>query len=294
MIFCQTQPDNQWVLILNIFRFNYESKPTCYIMRGMKKFFLSFFLAFLCLSFITASAQIFETPYFQKREILTDYANTSGLIALWRFDENTLKNGSTVYDYFGKHNGVISSGPASGTMSITGKKFRGITFVTGSGNYYATVTNGNSDFVKNSTSTITVMFWFQRYQTFNNNCLLNFIYDASDDSWCLATGTTNNQLSFWDGTSNHFISIGSTVNTGTWYHVALVINGSTAQVYFNGAQIGSTLTGLSTTTRNNTQVWFSKDADSGGTYLELSYDEVSYWTRALSAAEISTIYNNQK
>jgi hypothetical protein len=97
-------------------------------------------------------------------------------------------------------------------------------------------------------------------------------------------------MSFWDGVGNNFASVG-TINMSTWYHYAVVLNGSSIKIYWNGALVKTT-TG-DTTTRTNKNVYIGRDS-SEDIYTPCYVDEVSYWNRALSDAEILDIYNKQK
>ncbi len=107
---------------------------------------------------------------------------------------------------------------------------------------------------------------------------------------------TNNSFIFWNfttaGASIRYIRIGGTAldrgfNTllGTWAHLVVTRNASNVcTAYLNAAQQGSTnvisgnliLTGLS----NNAGLIF------GG-----SLDEFAIWNKALTASEVSTLYN---
>jgi hypothetical protein len=248
-------------------------------------------VALIGISLLTSSivmANPFHTGFFQKRMTLTDYADTTNLVALWRLDENSLTNGSTVYDYFGKHNGTLVVSSGSANYLTTGKKFRAVSLNPASPNTSINV-SGSTDFVKNSTSAFTIMFWYNRRGSHTNNCLISFAYNASNDSWCPATGTDNSSMAFWDGTNDIIASVGS-ITSGTWYHFAVVVNGSSVKMYWNGSLVKST-TG-STTSYTNKNVYFGWDSEDG-VYVPAYLDEVSYWTRALSAAEILDIYNKQ-
>lgn len=249
----------------------------------MKKLTTLILLTFTCCSIFTASAQ-FQNPYFQKRDLLTDYPNTTGLVALWRFDENPpVTNGKTLYDYFGTHNGTFTLGATN--KSIAGVKFRAVDF---SGSNYGMVTNGKTDFNRTSTSTITLMGWMKTTAALGDNCILAAIdYLASSGVWCIES-LDNSTISYWDSVASHSVSVGS-ISTSTWNHVALTLDGSTAKLYWNGVLVLTS--SADTTTRSAHDVKFSGDNYGGTPNLKL--DDVSYWSRALSASEIQAIVENQ-
>jgi hypothetical protein len=55
----------------------------------------------------------------------------------------------------------------------------------------------------------------------------------------LVLRTSNNKVQFWVNGFNNVVSQSTTITTGTWYHVALVRNGSTNTLYVDGVSVGS-------------------------------------------------------
>ncbi|MEW6127478.1 MAG: HYR domain-containing protein [Acidobacteriota bacterium] len=86
----------------------------------------------------------------------------------------------------------------------------------------------------------------------------------------------------------------TTVNTGVvpalnqWTHIALVYNGATIKVYADGAEVGST---AKTGNLAGSNVPFSIGGRAGELFFNGLIDEVEVFDRALSAAEIQSIYN---
>lgn len=87
------------------------------------------------------------------------------------------------------------------------------------------------------------------------------------------------------------LSDGSSYADGNWHHVAFVSNGLNGTFYKDGASDG-TATALKNATYNasisGSIGWERRDAGSG---FNGSLDEVSLWTRSLSGAEITQLYN---
>lgn len=84
-------------------------------------------------------------------------------------------------------------------------------------------------------------------------------------------------------------SLGSThaITTGSWIHIAIVGDGSTATLYKNGASIATT-TDVTPQGVNR----FGGDSVGGSRFVHGNMDEVAYWDSTLSASTISDIYNS--
>lgn len=93
--------------------------------------------------------------------------------------------------------------------------------------------------------------------------------------------------------ANNDIDYNITMTTGTWYHIAYTYDGTTMRGYVNGVEVGNT-TGsgngnLATGYTAGTHV----GADNGGSgqAFDGMMDELGVWSRALSAGEVSLLYN---
>lgn len=110
----------------------------------------------------------------------------------------------------------------------------------------------------------------------------------------LLNATTVNIFSA-DGRSNGESINGTvpTITAGTWNHVALTNDGTTAQVYFNGSPV--TTTGVVTKTLDDlTNGIYIADHPTNGfiTAYKGMIDEVSVWDSAISGDAITEIYNS--
>lgn len=112
---------------------------------------------------------------------------------------------------------------------------------------------------------------------------------ASDRFYLQALNSTT--LRYGSGSNYDDFTV-PTLSTGTWYHVALVHNGTSAQLYLNNTESSS-----------GTQVVVSPNANYGssfkiGAYFEGSnyfqglLDEVSVFDSALSTSNLTSIYNS--
>jgi hypothetical protein len=82
---------------------------------------------------------------------------------------------------------------------------------------------------------------------------------------------------------------GGVLVTGTWYHLAFTYDGSNVRVYRDGAQVSSAaLSG--TMNASASGVRFGQQLESGNPFNG-TFDEIGIWSRALTGAEITTLYN---
>lgn len=93
-----------------------------------------------------------------------------------------------------------------------------------------------------------------------------------------------------DGVASDAISVTNTPSTSTWLFWAMTYDGSTLTAYVNGSSVGtvaSTGSGSSGTTLGTA----IGSLVGGGQYASIKADAFGLWTRALSGAEITTLYN---
>lgn len=79
----------------------------------------------------------------------------------------------------------------------------------------------------------------------------------------------------------------------TWFHVVLTYNGTTLRLYKNGSELGSGATlALNTATSTDMVLGEQSGGFAGDGPLNGYLDEVVWWDRALSAAEVTELYNS--
>ena len=105
----------------------------------------------------------------------------------------------------------------------------------------------------------------------------------------------NGQWQFYirsSSNTSHSVLYTMSISQNTWYHVAGVKDGTTLRLYVNGSQVATT-SSVPATMKNNTS-GFTQDRISayGSAYLGGQVDELALWTSAVSASNISTIYNS--
>ena len=83
-----------------------------------------------------------------------------------------------------------------------------------------------------------------------------------------------------------------TLSTGTWYHVALVHNGTSAQLYLNNTESSSGTQGVQSPTANYGSSLKIGSYFTGSNYFQGLLDEVSVFDSALSTSNLTSIYNS--
>ena len=197
-------------------------------------------------------------------------------------------------------------------MSIILPSFAGIVGPSSSGgggggaawnnNTYSVDLDGTDDVIDvghitaiNSASNISISGWFNAS---------SFPHSSFNSLWGGGAGYNQHTSRFWlscnngssftiyFGTSTNF-TFSYSISTGTWYHVVFTLDGSTAKLYVNGSQAGSTVTtapSLTSASGNNFEI--------GGNPTYRPYlwdgliDEVAIFNSTLSASDVTSIYNS--
>lgn len=227
----------------------------------------------------------------------TGTVSSANRIVLFELDEGS---GTTAIDAAGgNNNGTLSGGAAfiPSAMFDGGVAFDGVN---------GRITLGTSTEINNGTfPKRTIAFWFKAGDLSGRQLLyeeggtargFNFYLDNSTLYW----GGWNNNENGW---GSSFIA-GPTLNAGTWYHVALVLDatpGSTSlepdafRVYLNGslhgtddaAPINAHTDGIALGGVNGTTKYHS--GTPAGDYFDGQVDEFHLYNRALSAAELGIL-----
>ena len=199
---------------------------------------------------------------------------TDGLIAWYPFNGN-LKDSST--------NG--NNGTAIGTITYAvGKKGLASVF-SGSPNY---ISIPNSASLQSPTNALTIAFWVY-IDSWNSNWapIMAKSNSTAYGQYSLEINSTAG-TNFWLG--SNLATFNSTLTTGIWYFLAYVWDGSQAKYYLNGV-FQSTKSVSGTITVENLPLEIGRHSP-GGTvdYLKGKIDEMFIYSRALSEADILTLY----
>lgn len=203
-----------------------------------------------------------------------------GLMGYWQLDETS---GTTANDELGTNNLTISGA----TVNVAGKLGRCCTFVGSESDYI-----GNVD-AMDPTAAISVSCWIKSSTTTNYESPVgNYHWDGN--GWDLIRIETAGTLE-WSirnsVTTSNVVEGSHNVADGTWHHVVGTYDGSNIRLYVNGSQDGSTVAhsaAIRYTASNRFCIGTRELEDNHWTG---QVDEVGVWSRALTAGEITTLYN---
>jgi prepilin-type N-terminal cleavage/methylation domain-containing protein len=209
-----------------------------------------------------------------------DLGTAPGLIGWWKFDEGT---GTKIYDSTVNKNDATWSGS-------------GVHYATGKSSLYAGQYNGIDDIASTSNfsvplyATHTISFWM-KIVTYSAYGAIP-IYSA-DSGGSKSFVQVHNNVAYGGNVSGYVsFTMAAYHNDNTWRHYVFVFDGenSQAKLYINGSQSGSTAT-YSTKVSNNPKKIFFGQYTSYPWNLNGNLDDVRIYNRALSAAEITALYN---
>jgi prepilin-type N-terminal cleavage/methylation domain-containing protein len=221
--------------------------------------------------------------------------NQTGLVGYWPMDEGA---GSSTQDMSGNGNAGTWSGTAGGTNSTyytTGKVGNWAGTFDGSTTYANITSTASLQVIGN----ITLTAWIKQSASSRNTIVSKGYtneFDFLADSNCGVGG-----LSFYQGNGTSFAPVCSTsglVPVNTWMFVAVtrvIVSGtSTIVFYVNGNSVsGGTIGSIYQPAIGSLGVNIGRRSEVMNYFLGL-IDDVRIYNRALSAAEISALYNAGK
>ena len=207
---------------------------------------------------------------------------TDGLVGLWSFNGSDL-SGTTAYDRSGQgNNGTLTDGPTV----YPGKVGQALSFNGTS----ASVNLGQPAVLQTLNAPMTISSWV-RFPTApvsgHNYTIIGRGYD-----WQIEILPTQ-KVSFRRWSSYSDVQGVSALSATSWYHVVVTVFTSGSDnvlIYVNGQlDKTGTMTTPFNTSASNTRIsgYIQADID----YFNGLIDEVRIYNRALSAAEIATLYN---
>lgn len=96
----------------------------------------------------------------------------------------------------------------------------------------------------------------------------------------------------WDGSTSNIITYGSSVSTGTWYHVTQTYDGNTLKFYVDGVSQGTSSTTSLAKTASYAQIGCRALPSTVEAPLTGKVDDVRIYDRALSEPEVKALYNS--
>ncbi len=198
----------------------------------------------------------------------------SGMVSYWTFDDADI-SGDTVYDTFGNNDGT-NSGATTGVTGQVGEAF----YFNGVNSFVVVLDDDSLDLTDN----YTIGLWAKWGGVGN----YNFIITKKATSYLQASGYLwYRTVTLDDFYTNGYMRTNYEAPSG-WNHYVGVLEDGVARVYYNGEFNNSKTLGVATANTDN--LMFGRRAH-GPSYAEGYMDEVAIFNRALSASEISDLYD---
>jgi len=219
----------------------------------------------------------------------------------------TLSTSITALDRSGQNNnGTIYN--ATTTYAAPGVSGQALKF-DGVNDYVSVANESNFDFMTDSTKAFSASFWIYTNANANGTDIISKLgtLDASNgglqisygNNW--TSGALQNIAFFMSTNINdvfYAVTATSSVPLNKWTHGVVVYNGNgytagNATIYINGGVASlaeSNKAGTPVTINNSTNLRMGADASAGTGYYSGLIDEVRVYNRALSADEISQLY----
>ncbi len=217
-----------------------------------------------------------------------DYDLIKDLVGYWDLDENT---GTTANDNSGNGNsGTFSAAAPTWVAGVSCKSGNCLSF-NGASNY---VTAGNGSSL-NVGSSFSLSAWIKTSSTALAYIIAkrNTDLDASI-AYNLNIAATSGFGQFYvsNGTTNVSVSGTSNLADGTFHHLVGVFeSGVAARIYIDGSLQNSAATTITSVNVNAAPFTMAVKSDLASGFLSGSIDEVRVYSRALSASEVTTLYN---
>lgn len=211
----------------------------------------------------------------------------SSMVAYWPLNETASSGDVTAKDGSGKGYDLTSN---NSVLSATGKIGNGRVFVPANAEWLSVNSNADLTFPRNEDWTIA--FWV--YPTGEGEGMFmgkdisgnrEFEYKKTSDERIL--------LSFVTLGGATLQSNPSVLTLNTWHHLVAVQSSLATSIYRNGSLLLGPTTFASNWGTATTPLNIGRRAFAGAnSYFDGTIDEVAIWRRALSAAEITELYNS--
>jgi hypothetical protein len=216
------------------------------------------------------------------------YKNDANLQGLWLVNNDLLDDTDNNNDLTDNNTvGYDAGDKQEGTHSLD---------LESTNSEYGSITDGDQTGLDIDGDQLTLLAWVKPESTGTFGLIVRYVAAAGDRSYRLQLSSSNMDGYISTDGSAFVKSIGATnLGTGSWKHVAMVYNGTDQRLYLDGSLDSNGSDNPKATTGN---IYDSATTIAIGAYSNGSnpfdglMDEVAIFDRALSAAEISDVFNN--
>jgi hypothetical protein len=210
-----------------------------------------------------------------KHYAFVDYAplGTNSLIGWWRGEDNATDDSSYGHD-----------GTWGGTAAYADGRF-GRAFDFDGASYVASTNVVLSDF--------TASFWYRTPDNTAERYLLGLGY-SNNDSALVYYNSSGIIILMRNGSNNRFNTIGPRPSNNVLYHVSVTRTGQVLRGYTNGVlSVADDNPAIDFEIDQPVEIGWSSPRANAAAYFNGEIDDVMIFNRALSASEISALYNAQ-
>ena len=122
-----------------------------------------------------------------------------------------------------------------------------------------------------------------------------FIFDArdGDNDGILLNINTLEKISYQNDTVD--VLYETALTEGVWYHIVATNDGTTSRIYLNGVGVGNTAdtSGVTISTTTTGRIG-ARSHSSPESYFSGNISELAFYTSALSASQVKTLYNGRE
>jgi hypothetical protein len=191
-------------------------------------------------------------------------------------------SGTTWSDLSGnENNGTLTNGPTFDSGNLGSLSFDGVNDEVNAGNN-SSLSVGNN---------ITANAWFYVNSTASYQAILGKVTSGFGLGWELANSSGTFRTTFRPSGTLINLEIGS-LSVGNWYMGTMTFDNTTARLYLNGVQTGSTTTGGPVTLNSTEPLTIGKRVQ--GSFYNGNIAQASIYNRALSAEEVLQNFNATK
>jgi hypothetical protein len=203
-----------------------------------------------------------------------------GLVGHWTFNEGS---GTTAYDYSGNNNHGTLSNPNWPQGEGWALDFDG------TDDY---IDAGNDASLNFTTEDFTTGFWIKVGEVTDTYGGIVADYNTGQ-GWIIAIAGANQALAFYDAPTDTWNnSVTSPLNDGLYHHVVTVKEGTILYVYLDGIEVNQISVSAVFDSDINESIEIGRYTDDRN--YDGQIDDVRIYNRALSASEISDLYNGKE
>lgn len=146
-----------------------------------------------------------------------------------------------------------------------------------------------------SASAASISCWAKFSGTWSGQFVIDIVSTDNLRSITIDKNASNTISAFLYANTVQRVSSSFTVDTTNtiWYHVVLVKNTSDLLTFYvNGSSIGTVTVTWTQSLWASWWIWLWRHSGANANYLNGSVDEVGIWNRAITASEVTTLYNS--